>query len=171
MKKNVFILLSAIFLFSCGNKDENKNALWSVENNLDATNYWMNTNTLTKENPHSGLFSCKLDSGAEYGIGLTANFQDLTKSLPKKVNIHCWIFSTRENLDAGIVCDPNINNQVLNWQSFNLQSSVTKANEWVEIKATMDLPQNITPETQFRLYFWNPNKLTYFVDDLEISLE
>ncbi len=171
MKKIGFIAIVSVLLISCGKTEEKKNFIWETSSNLDANNFWINSVTLTKGNAHSGLFSSKIDTLIEYGIGIAAKFNDLSEKLPKKVNVHCWIYSTVPNLDAGLVCDPNNNGQSLNWQSFNLQPIIQKANEWTEFKTSFDLPEEITPDTELKLFFWNPKKMTYYVDDLEISLE
>lgn len=171
MKTIGILIICTVFLISCGKNSDNNNSLWSVNSNLDATNIWINTNTLCQGNTHSGLFSSKIDSLVEYGIGIGAKFQDMTTSVPKKVNIHCWIYSNEPNLDASVVCDPNLNGQCLNYQNFNLQTSIPKSNEWIEFKTSFDLPENITPDTELKVYFWNPLKKTFFVDDIEITLD
>ena len=171
MKNLVFIAVISVLLISCGKTEEKKNSIWEVSSNLDANNFWINANTLAKGTAHSGLFSSKIDTLVEYGIGIAANFSDLSEKLPKKVNIHCWIYSTVPNLDASLVCDPNVNGKSLNWQAFNLKPTITKANEWTEFKTSFDLPEEITPDSQLKLFFWNPNKQIFFVDDLEISIE
>jgi len=171
MKNSILLVLASILLFSCGKKDENKAVLWNANNNMDASLFWINTNTVSQGITHSGLFSSKLDSLVEYGIGIDAKFSDITTSVPKKVKVHCWIYSTEANLDAGLVCDPNNNGQSINWQSFNLQTSISKANEWIEFKTSFDLPESITPDSQLKIFFWNPKKKIFYIDDIEITLE
>lgn len=171
MKYTSLLLVSIVLLISCGKNNENSNSLWNVKSNLDDVNIWINSNTLCQGNAHSGLFSSKIDSLVEYGIGISVKLQDMTTSVPKKANVHCWIYSNEPNLDASIVCDPNLNGQCLNYQNFNLQTSIPKSNEWIEFKTSFDLPENITPDTDLKIYFWNPSKKTFFVDDFEVSLE
>jgi len=170
--KNIGLFAFVLFMiFACGKTDENKNCLFHATNNLDANNFWINTNTIAKGTAHSGLFASKIDTVVQYGIGIAAKFNDLTSTLPKKVTIHCWIYSNEPNLDAGLVCDPNINGKSLNWQSFNLKTTILKAKEWTEFITSFDLPKNSTPDTELKIFFWNPNKKTYFVDDFEVTLE
>jgi hypothetical protein len=171
MNKNVLFTVISIILFACGKSDEKKLNLFSASNTFEENNFWINTNTIAKGLSHSGLFSSKIDSTLEYGIGIGSKFNNLTERLPKKVKVHCWIYSKSPNLDATLVCDPTINDQSINWQGLELKTKIIKANIWVEFTTTFDLPKNITPDSRLLVYFWNPKRVSYYVDDLDISLE
>lgn len=171
MKNIGLFAITLVMVFACGKTEEKKNSLFSASSNLDINNFWINSVTLTKGITHSGLFASKIDTMVEYGIGIAAKINDLATVLPKKVTVHCWIYSNEPNLDGSLVCDPNINGQSLNWQSFNLTTAIPKAKEWTEFSTTFDLPKNLTPDTELKVFFWNPKKKIYFVDDFEITLE
>jgi hypothetical protein len=162
---------SIILLLGCGKSDDNKSALFSLNNNFDAGNFYINNAPAVKGTAHSGQYAYKVDSTAEYGIGIAAKFNDMSSTLPKKASFKCWVFATIPAVNASLVCDPNINGQSLNYQLFDLKNVVLKANEWIEVKGSFDLPKNITPDTELKMYFWNPNKTVFLVDDFEISIE
>jgi hypothetical protein len=171
MKNVGLFAIILIFIFACGKTAEKNNSLFSVSNNFDSNVSWINVNTITKGLTHSGIFAAKMDTTIEYGIGIGSKFNDLLDKLPKKVNVHCWVYSNTPNIDATLVCDPTINDQSINWQGLNLKDKIIKAKEWTELTTSFDLPKNITPDTKLLVYFWNPNKLIFYVDDLDISLE
>ena len=171
MNKILLLVIATVMLFACGKTDENKSGLFSASNNFDLSSSWINTQTIVNELSHSGKFSSKMDSTQEYGIGIRAKFNELTDKLPKKVNVHCWIYSKSPVLEATLVCDPTINEQSISWQGLDLKTKITKANEWIEFNHSFDLPKNITPDSKFLVYFWNPKKVIFYVDDLDISLE
>lgn len=171
MKIYILFVFTCLIIFSCGKKEEAGNELFRASNNLDESTLWLNTNTIVKSTAHSGLYSCKLDTNVEYGIGISTKVKDLTDKLPKKVFIKCWVYSTIANLDASIVCNPLLNSQVVDWKNYDLKKDISKANEWIEINTSFDLPKNMTPDTELRIYIWNPKKMSFFVDDLEFSIE
>lgn len=171
MKNLLYFLVLSSFLISCGSNDEKKNALFSVTNNMDNSAMCINTNTITNGPAHSGSFSSKLDSAFEYSFGIGSKFSSFNSKLPKKVFVTVWINSTVPNLDASIVCEQNINGKSLKWKDFPLIESVKKANEWVEVKTSFDMPANITPDTELKVYVWNPKKHLFYVDDMEIWME
>ncbi|MBI5538711.1 MAG: hypothetical protein HY951_01530 [Bacteroidia bacterium] len=171
MRNFILFIIASVLIFGCGKKEEKGNEIFSTSNNLDANNLWLNTNTIFKGNAHSGLYSSKLDTAAEYGIGINPILKNISDKLPKKITIKCWVYSTVPNLDASIVCNPLLNSQVVDWKNYDFKTIVTKANEWTEITASFDLPKNITLDTELRAFVWNPNKLTFFVDDFEFSIE
>jgi hypothetical protein len=171
MKKYILFIFTCVILFGCGKKEETSNALFSTSNNKDSANFWMNINTITKGTAHTGYYASKLDTLFQFGIGLNPKVKDLTDKTPKKVTVKCWVYSTTPNLEASIVCDPIINGEKLGWKNFDFKPVIKKANEWTEVIATFDLPKNITPDTELGVYIWNPNKLMFFVDDFEFSIE
>lgn len=171
MKNLIYSLILISFLFSCSNNDEKKNAIFSTTNDMDNSVMWINTNTIVKGTAHSGFFSSKLDSTKEFGIGLGSKFENFNSKLPKKVFVKLWVYSLVPNLDAAIVCDPNINGKSLKYQSYSFVEPIKKANEWIEVKTSFDMPSNITPNTELKVYIWNPKKHLFYIDDMEVWME
>lgn len=172
MNKLYIYIGIAIIFFSCGEKQNKDNSLFTTANNFDAHFFWINTNTITRVKSNSGFYSAKIDTAVEFGIGISARIEELTGSVvPGKVEVRCRIFSPVSKPDASIVVDPVANNQTLGWQSHNINEDIIKPNEWTEVTANFKLPENITPDTELKIYFWNPNKMLFYVDDIEISLE
>jgi len=171
MKNIGLFAIVSIMIFACGKADDKKNSLFSATNNMDANNFWINTNTIAKGNAHSGLYAAKIDTSFEYGIGIAAKIDDLSTTLPQKVYVHCWVYSSVSNLNAFLVCDETQNGQTLGWENFDLKTITKNANEWIELTASYNLPKNITPDSKLSVYFWNPKKQVFFVDDFEVTLE
>jgi len=43
--------------------------------------------------------------------------------------------------------------------------------KWYAVPVNFDIPQNLDPWAELKLYIWNRDKTTFYVDDLQINSE
>jgi len=168
MKKVLLFVAMAAILVACNNKSKNNGTTFT--NDLDNVKMWNNPVNLVKGIAHSGVYSCKLDTSNIFSYGFNSILGDVLTKLPKKVNVSIWAYSLTANPDASIVIEINNNGQQIFWKNAGF-NAVTKAKEWMEVKASFDLPANLDLKNEIRVYVWNPKKLEFYVDDFNISFE
>jgi hypothetical protein len=171
----LFVISCAIILFSAcsGNKEEKGNitkkpGVSSFSNDLEATG-WMNLVTLTKEVAHSGRFASRIDSAMQYSFGFTEYFKNINDTLPEKVDASLWILFPKTGIKCDLVVSIDSVGKNIFWSGLPLGDSITKANEWKEIKASIALPANIMSTDKISIYVFCNEKKTLYVDDLKIT--
>lgn len=177
MKKlRILALISCtvIMLSACSGgkngKDNNKNkpGYTSFSSDLEATS-WMNQNTLTRELAHSGKFSSRVDSLAQYSFGFVNSFMNISDTLPEKVDVDFWLFYPQTGIKSNLVISIDSVEKNIFWAGIDLKDSVTTPNQWKEIKATVKLPTNIMPTDKIKVYVLNNDKRALYIDDLTVT--
>lgn len=155
-------------LFSC-NKGKNNGTTFS--NDMDNVKMWNNPANVVKGIAHSGNYSCKLDTANIYSFGFNTLLGDALTQMPKKINVSLWVYSLISNPASSLVVEINNNGQQIFWKNADFKTTVSKTKDWTEIKASFDLPTNLNPKDELKIYVWNPKKQELYVDDFNISFE
>jgi len=168
MKKVLLFVAMVAMIVSCNNKTKNNGNTFT--NDLDNVKMWNNPVNVIKGIAHSGNYACKLDTSNIYSFGFNILAGDIFIKAPKKINISLWAYSLTVSPDASIVIEINKNGQQIFWKNAGFLP-VTKAKEWIEVKTSFDLPANLDPKSELRIYVWNPKKLDFYIDDFNITFE
>jgi len=167
MKKLLLFSLMIAMLVAC-NKSKNGETVFT--NDLENVKMWNKAPNVVKGIAHSGVYACKLDTANEFSYGFCSLLGDVSTKMPKNIEVSVWAYSQIVNPDACIVIEIFNNEQKVFWKNSGL-NAITKAKEWTEVKAHFDLPSNLNPKNEVRVYIWNPKKLEFYADDFKISFK
>jgi hypothetical protein len=129
---------------------------------------WMNQSTLSKDVAHSGRFSSKIDSVNQFSFGYSAPFNVISDTLPISVDVSAWIFFPQLKINGSIVISIDSVSKNIFWKGIPIKDSIKYANQWQEIKATFEIPKKILPTDNVKIYVWNDDKRTFYMDDLSL---
>ncbi len=172
--KILSVIIGAMILFSAcsGNKEEVKNENKAVagvfSSDLEATG-WMNLFTLSKDVAHSGRYSSRVDSINQFSFGFREFASIIADTIPKKVDIDFWMLCLQTGIKSTLVLSIDSVDKNIFWHGIELADSVKAPNKWQEIKATVDLPENIMATDKISIYVWNKEKRTFYIDDLKVT--
>ncbi|MEI6853767.1 MAG: hypothetical protein WCL06_13045 [Bacteroidota bacterium] len=172
MRKNLhyalLLLIILVFAACSGNKSGN-NEPGTIALSSDLENIcWMNQHTLCKTVVHSGKFSSKLDSVNQFSFGFSNSFNNLSDTLPGSVDVSCWIYYPQIKIKSSIVISIDSVGKNIYWKGFPLNDSIKAANQWQEVKVTFEIPKKVMPTDNVKIYVWNNDKRTFYMDDLKL---
>lgn len=167
--KNILFFGGLFLLLGCSNEELSKND--SYVNNMECIDCWRNSNTLTKEIAHSGLYSSKLDSASEYSVTFEIPVKNMNAKSLKKAIIKLWVYFPEPGVTGKIAAQATLNGETKFWMGYNLEDQVKNAKEWTAVAYSITLPPNIKNMDNFGVYVMNPAKNKFFVDDFDISFE
>lgn len=165
----LLIIFSGLLIFSSCGSDKNKLPEGAVREFSDMEhNSWINENTLVKEKAFSGKFSSRIDSINQFSYGFSETFENIGDSLPYSLEVNLQLFYPETGINSSLVLSIDSLGKSIYWKGIPLKDSVKTANEWKSIKAVFELPKKILPTDNLRVYVWNNDKKTVYIDDLEL---
>lgn len=188
MKKIFAIILIGFSLWSCSGSDQ-KSATPAGDNAKDQNTVvisndlenaaaiipsWSNEKTVVKMDgapAHSGQFVSMVDDQFEYSYGFHEYLDNINQSVPKKVHVKGWVYSSVVSPDLSIVLDISENNQLVEWKAYSLTPLITEAKKWTEFNAHFDITKPIKGSNLIKIFGWNHGKKLAYFDDFEITFE
>ncbi|MEI7491387.1 MAG: hypothetical protein WCK92_08315 [Bacteroidota bacterium] len=121
----------------------------------------------------SGDYSLLFDREHEYNMYYFEYLDNLKKAKqPAKLRVTYQVFKTATSATgAVIVCDIKKDGKQLYYESRPLDVPMSATRQWYAVPANFDIPANLDPWSEVRVYIWNKAKTTFYVDDLEINTE
>jgi len=188
MKKILALALVGVALWGCSGsdqkstnattdqaKDENTFVISNdLENAAAIVPSWSNEKTVVKMNgapAHSGQYVSMVDDQFAYSYGFHEFVDNINQSIPKKVVVKGWLYSSVASPDLSMVLDISENNKQVDWKAYSLTPVITEANKWIEYKANFDINKPIQPSSLIKIFGWNPGKKLAYFDDFEITFE
>jgi hypothetical protein len=166
----LFLVIIVVFSACSGNKSNNGSSEPGsklISSNLENVS-WINQNTLSKEFAHSGRFSSKVDTVFPYSFGFSGTFNMMSDTLPVSVDVSVWIFYPQLKINSSVVLSIDSVNKNIFWKGIPIKDSIKTINQWQEIKTTFEIPKKILPTDNIKIYVWNIDKRTFYMDDLSI---
>ncbi|MBI4946172.1 MAG: glycosyltransferase family 39 protein [Bacteroidetes bacterium] len=125
---------------------------------------------------HSGKYALNIEPKDEFCITLKTTVKKLFRDNSGCVNINAWIYS-KEEIYAQLVMEVGDPNGKREWQGKPLQQFVKHPSpvgeghgvRWQEVFATFELPSSAYPDDEVRIYLWNQNKNSFYLDDFTVS--
>ncbi|MBI5219872.1 MAG: hypothetical protein HY958_13175 [Bacteroidia bacterium] len=174
MKKFVFFLFMVSVVFSCSKKTHNEpdtsNKI-SFASDMECIDCWKNSNTLKPGIAHSGQYASKLDSATEYSYGFAQDFKNIDLKKINKVTVKVWGYFPEPDIKAQLVVSIDSANKSKNWYGFKLEDAIKTPKQWTEVNFPVFLPPTCLPGDVLKVYVWNRDKFTFFIDDLELVME
>jgi hypothetical protein len=130
------------------------------------------TNRISDSIFRSGMHSLQILPYKEYTPCYSILANDLGGKLPQYIDVDFWVFNPGNlSVGASLVCSMDNNNSNVAWQSKAIPSLINKPPSWNKVHSRFYVPSVMTRETWIRFYFWNPQKATFFVDDLNVMFK
>jgi hypothetical protein len=130
------------------------------------------TNRISDSVYRSGMHSLQILPYKEYTPCYSILMTDLGEKLPQYIDVDFWVFNPGNlPVDASLVCSMDINDSNVARQSKAIPSLINKPPSWQKVHSRFVIPAGMTREPWIRIYFWNPKKASFFVDDLTVVFE
>ena len=142
---------------------------WSFKNDFEngAISY---TNRISDTIHRSGMHSLQILPYKENTPCYSILMSDFGEKLPQYIDVDFWVLNpVSQPVDASLACSMDINDSVVAWQSKAVPSLINKPSIWQKVHSRFVIPAGMTRKTNIRIYFWNPKKASFFVDDLNIE--
>jgi len=90
----------------------------------------------------------------------------------KRLKIKLFLFKT-SNTPTGalIVCSAEKDGKNLFWSSRPVDVPMSRTRQWYAVPVNFDIPKDLDPWAEVKVYIWNKEKITFYIDDLEINAE
>ena len=127
-------------------------------------------NLISQEVVRSGMNSGSFDDDQEYCYMATRLLWHFPpEKIPETVEASCWVYYP-DSLFRGarIVFSAELEGQSLFWEGKEILDQVRKADKWTRVSFGFALPGDLPKTTKLLVYIWNPRRLPFFVDDMEI---
>lgn len=162
-----FRIRDSLELFNTPGKD-----LYNNKNSFDAHTPGWTSASISSEKFRSGSGSLKVDSITEYSDNLVIN--DLTTIYRKPnliVKTSFWCSSKNDNSASTklVLSVETADGKSYIWRCL-AETNQKAAAQWTNIKSAVELPEVYSPTDRIKVYFWNPNKATLFVEDFELTI-
>ena len=158
---------------SCATKTEKPENLL-VGNDFEALDGWgIESPSLTREKAHSGQYSIKIQQGIDFSLTYKNLLGKLSPTKISKLRVKGYVYMTKPTGASLTVqlMKTGADGAEFN-QSIALAPKVKKAGEWTEVDQLFELPAEVAPSNQLRIYMWgNVGDSIVYLDDLEVTKE
>lgn len=146
-----------------------------VFNGFEDGNAWdKDTSVITTENVKYNKHALKLGPADVYGPSCTSIFSKMYHKPLKNIRISLWAYCTQLPKDAQIVATISFkdeDNQIFEnyfWLSSKLEYFIEKG-KWGQVFFSFNLPALKSINDELKIYVWNPDKNTIFIDNFELK--
>ena len=141
-------------------------------NNYESMVGWTGgTESLSREQAHSGKYSVKVGPETEFGSGYSMQLNKMMDHKPHKLRISGWGYMTDSKASARLgfqVMDPQ--GKEVFGDGIDYNEGVKTPGKWVEMQKEITLPPTVTGTHQLRVFLYRANASSpAFVDDVRIS--
>ncbi|QNE41282.1 hypothetical protein F1C16_17835 [Hymenobacter sp. NBH84] len=128
---------------------------------------------LSREQSHSGLYSTKVDPQHEYSLTYRSTLGDLHDTRISKMKVNAWVFVPDAQAQATLVI--SISNQGAKpgnmlWEGINLQKEVKgEYGRWVNVSRELTIPAEADDTNRLSIYLWRTGgDKAIFLDDVTL---
>lgn len=121
---------------------------------------------------HGGMYSARMAPEKEFTSVYWVSLHDLGEVLPKYITVDYYAYNPGQHkVEAFLICSIEKNDTAIAWQSKPLPPLQRKPAKWEKISTKFIIPDNLTREPSIKIYFWNPNKSLFYIDDLTLQFK
>ncbi len=149
--------------------------VYYVFNGFEDGNAWdKDTSAITTENAKYDKHALKISPKDVYGPSCTNIFSRMNDKPIKNIRVSMWTFCEKIPKDAQIVATISFkdeDNQIFEnyfWLSSKLEYFVKKGT-WGQAFFSFNLPALKSINDELKIYVWNPDKNTIFIDNFELK--
>jgi hypothetical protein len=127
------------------------------------------TSLISRSGNHSLVFNPNHEFNG-YFVEYPTNM--VRDSVMKRLKIKLFLFKT-SNTPTGalIVCSAEKDGKNLFWSSRPVDVPMSRTRQWYAVPVNFDIPKDLDPWAEVKVYIWNKEKITFYIDDLEINAE
>jgi hypothetical protein len=115
---------------------------------------------------HGSVFA-SLDS-VEFGTNVNVLAKELKQTQNLKVLVNCAFRAGHSLKDVQLIAAVSCKGEQLFYQNFALSDYFKASPAWQQMEFQYVLPPFNTPEDELKIYLWNPARLEFSYDDLEV---
>lgn len=131
------------------------------------TNHWnYETHYQNADVAHSGTYSQKMDAKIEFGISYIRNISEAGIQNDEVLKAEGWFYPTDSIRSASLVIAFLRGQEMVSYTEMPLNYFYRTDSTWTRTVVTSEIPAG---DCELRVYFWNPGKQVYYIDDLKIS--
>ena len=122
---------------------------------------------------NSGDYSLVFDRDHEFNTYYFEYLQNLKQTGGlSKLKVTCKVFKTNSSATGALViCEIQKEGAMLVYLSRPLDVPMSATRKWYAVPVNFDIPANLDPWSELKLYIWNKDKTTFYMDDMEINTE
>ncbi|PJJ48480.1 carbohydrate binding domain-containing protein [Hymenobacter chitinivorans] len=169
-----FLFVPLFLTAACSKKSSDETAGQQsqvlVRNGFEDLDGWVPNNpSLTKEKPHAGQYSVKVDQNIEYGLTYINQIGRLSPTRINKIRLTAWAYQEKPGKAAVVV---QINSPVPNAPGvFYQKIDITEVGKWTKLSQVLTMPAVVDPASEIRIYLWRHEAGgPVYMDDLELSV-
>ncbi len=117
---------------------------------------------------HSGKHSLKVEPKDKFCFTFKTTVKQLLPDNNGCVNLSAWIY-TKEKFNSQIVMDIGQGTTQNDWTAKLTPKFIKQTGAWQEVFVTFQLPSSAYPDDEIKLFIWNNNKNSFWLDDLTIA--
>lgn len=165
--------LSAVTLFS-NTKPQNyipeSEPVFSLTNDMEKPGDW-NTSPAAFDSlmVFSGKYSFRVDSVNEYSPGFARKISELNQGNFRNIKIQVMVFCSDTLTDFPMIISVGNAEKGLYIYASSQVGNFVNPGKWAPAFLVFEMPEILSPEDELRIYIWNPQKQTVYLDDLTIE--
>ena len=138
-----------------------------VEFSTTSLNYYMNLQTIMRDNAISPNYLSHLDTVDNFSVGFNCEVNKLNTKEVSKVMVRTRYFFPRYG-KASIVCLVSKADSIVFWQAVKLNDTVA-INKWETKEALFDLQKTYKDDEVLTAYIWAPDRDELYVEELYVK--
>jgi len=133
------------------------NKKWSVDENLVQTHVF-----------HTDSMAYFISSQTEFALTYRDNIKNVFLKNQKFLTISAFL-KTKEQSNLKLVCSIERDGKNIYWRGTD-SKPYAKNNQWFQMLYVLEKTPEINEQDILSIYFWNPEKSRYWIDDFKITL-
>jgi hypothetical protein len=168
-KLQTFIICCLLFIASCGDKNltVDNGVYFQDFDNLEmwARDQW----NLTNEIAHSGNYSARTDSNAEYSQTFELDYAVAKAKGFKSMQVTAWLYADKIDPKAGLVTSVETGSGAVAYASSDIKNYIAAPKQWEKISCSLNLPDSASDDSKIKVYLCSPGKAKIFMDDVTVK--
>ena len=162
-------LLSMVLFVSCSTKNQTADDGVYFQD-FDNLHFWGHDEwNITGAKAHSGDYSARTDSNAEYSQTFEMDFAYAQSKGYRALEVSAWLFVPNMNAKGGLVTSIEAASGGSAYESADIKNFITAPNQWEKISGFLKFPEKAPEGSKIKVYLWSPNKSEIFLDDVTVK--
>jgi hypothetical protein len=170
LRSKTDIALSKIALHSRSGDGETMQIIYNNKNDYESgyPGWTGDTSKYDTSIISTGNFSEKMDSTVLYSSTFHESINSISKGKEIAIVITADVFLVG-NSSPLLVYDEKKGDRSIRWKSLDVRKFVNKNNHWEKVFFMVKTSKNLPKDYSIVIYFWNPDKSTFFIDNFRIA--
>lgn len=170
VEKNIYFN-SGTYLYSRKNSSGEISTIFQTCCDFDSVACVGSDLKLTETYKYSGKKSAIIDSSAPYALTYQKYGRDLPGTGYRWMNCSFRLLSQGGPLSALMVMEVNRNKENLSYFTSDIGEFELESGSWNKVTFSRLLPDDLQADDEIKMYIWNKDQQSFFVDDFCISID